>query len=29
MEYENEALLINKSFDRKGETNFDINKIKV
>jgi hypothetical protein len=29
MEYENEANLINKSFDIKGETNFDINKIKV
>ena len=29
MEYENEASLINKSFDIKGETNFDINKIKV
>jgi hypothetical protein len=26
MEYENEATLINKSFDIKGDTNFDLNK---
>ena len=29
MEYENEATLNSKSFDIKGETNFDINKLKV
>ncbi len=29
MECENEATLINKSFDIKGETTFDINKLKV
>ena len=29
MEYENEATLNNKSFDIKGDTTFDINKLKV